>query len=72
MHPREQHHDETAFRRVFNPRYDLDLGGNPFTDEDLDELARLDPAELSELAKGAHLLVDDLIASAAGAVARPG
>ena len=48
-----------------------DLGGDPFTDEDLAELAMMDPAELAELARGAHAMLDDIIRGAAGAVACP-
>jgi len=48
-----------------------DLGGDPFTAEDLAELATLDPRELAELARGAHDLLDGMIRDAAGAGKRP-
>ena len=47
-----------------------DLGGDPFAEEDLAELAMMDPAELAELARDAHAYLDSLIREAAGAVVR--
>lgn len=47
-----------------------DLGGDPFAEEELTELAMMDPAELAELAHDAHVYLDALIRDAAGAVAR--